>query len=730
MLAWARPDAAAAVGRDRVARSAVSDPRPRPQGQKNLRALAHGGRTRHAGGAHRDRRACSAAIVGRVHGSGADGTTQCARRSTRASRSIPRASSTSRPTSRVALRAADHRRPRALPARIRSARGSALGVSSRPERCTRGPTSRRCSARSAASTAGAAPVKRRSTLGGLCSSRRSASPAARVRSPMEPPRPTRRRPTRCRRRRQRRRRPRPPPRPLSPLPPDGRAAPPTEAATRGTSKVRAGLEVFAEYMYRRTLGQGDSTAWFHAFDRPPRPRRDRRRARRTDPRSPPRRGGALGVRGLSRRRRRRQPRHPRARGLRRVQAGGAARDLGGRRPDAHRSRARRHVDDARDRALRSRSQRAGASPANLGVKVRIEAPEHYGWAALAAYQRRGLHEPRAQSRQDPRGRARGPSAARRARSFRSGVFFSYTAGSTGTASARADRLTSRASYGRARAARAGAFFTYAWGVAQRRDAARGRSARAFVRVEPVTRLLVGARADVAVRDVRTGPADAISTLWLTAGYRIADPLEVFVAGSRSTRHQPRRCRAPRLRRLGASRHRARRLLSNVLSRGAVMRRRIIVVVTAFVFVSVGLRSSRSRARSRRTEPYRRARRASRRERRLRRRKAAPARPTARWLRTCRSSRSRRCSSTRSPRRRSGSSSSARARRATDVSGLSRRRFGEGRRRTEADRRRDVSGRHRSSRRSRISSCRVAGSTAAVSPVRTEVRATASTPSSA
>jgi len=80
--------------------------------------------------------------------------------------------------------------------------------------------------------------------------------------------------------------------------------------------------------------------------------------------------------------------------------------------------------------------------------------------------------------------------------------------------------------------RAGAFFTYAWGVAQAgtQHAALG---TAFVRVEPISRLYTGARFDVAVRDVRTAPADAISTFWLTVGYRVADPLEVFLVGSRS-----------------------------------------------------------------------------------------------------------------------------------------------------------------------------------------------------
>src|SRR5262249_32642976 len=50
--------------------------------------------------------------------------------------------------------------------------------------------------------------------------------------------------------------------------PVGHAAPPTEAATRGTGTVRAGLEVFAQYSYRNFFAPENNRTWFHAFDVP------------------------------------------------------------------------------------------------------------------------------------------------------------------------------------------------------------------------------------------------------------------------------------------------------------------------------------------------------------------------------------------------------------------------------------------------------------------------------
>jgi hypothetical protein len=317
--------------------------------------------------------------------------------------------------------------------------------------------------------------------------------------------------------------------PSAALPPNGRAALPTEAATRGTSKIRAGLEVFAEYNYRRTLGPGDSSSWFHTFDVP------RVHGAIEGEYDDKLRGRLLleAVRSASEG----------------ALVGVAGDSLVVRVREAYGSyKLVEPVEVSAGviptltvpeldgtwmlRAIAPSGMEANqlGTPADLGVKVRVDAPERYGWAAVAATNGEGYA-----GRELNRGKTiEGaievhplPGGAL----LPLGVFFSYDAGSIGTGSVRADRLTSGLVW-QGVLVRAGAFFTYAWGVGQNgtQHAALG---TAFLRVEPVNRVLAGARVDVAVRDVRTGPADAISTVWLTAGYRVADPLEVFLAGSRS-----------------------------------------------------------------------------------------------------------------------------------------------------------------------------------------------------
>jgi hypothetical protein len=287
--------------------------------------------------------------------------------------------------------------------------------------------------------------------------------------------------------------------------------------------------VFAEYNYRRTLGPGDTSSWFHAFDVPRAhgaiegdyDERLRGRLVLEAVRSASE-GALVGVAGDSLVVRVRE-----AYGAYKLfepveVAAGVIPTLTV--PELDGTWMLRAI------APSGMEANALGTPADLGVKVRVEAPQHYGWAALAATNGEGYA-----GRELNRGKTiegaievhPAPDGAL----LPLGVFFSYNAGSLGTASARADRLTSGLVW-QGTLVRAGAFFTYAWGVAQNgtQHAALG---TAFLRVEPITRVLAGARVDVAVRDVRTAPADAISTVWLTAGYRVADPLEVFLAGSRS-----------------------------------------------------------------------------------------------------------------------------------------------------------------------------------------------------
>lgn len=317
----------------------------------------------------------------------------------------------------------------------------------------------------------------------------------------------------------------PPPLP----PPVGRAAPATEAGTRATGPIRAGLEVFAEYNYRRTDAPVDGSTWFHQFD-------------------VPRVHGAV------------EGEYGEAKGrivLEAVRSAGEG-ALIGVSGDSFVLRVREGYGQYRflDKTL---EVQAGVIPtltipdldgtwmmraiapsalessglgyaADLGVHVKYDLPQKFGWAAIAAYNGEGYA-----SRELNRGKNIEGAFEVHPVPFGPllplGVFASYTNGSSGTVSARADRLTTGLVWQGDRV-RGGAFFTYAWGVAQS-GTQRAILGSAFVRVEPIKNVLVGGRFDAWARDVGVAPNDEISTAWLTAGYRIANPIEVFLAGSRS-----------------------------------------------------------------------------------------------------------------------------------------------------------------------------------------------------
>jgi hypothetical protein len=323
--------------------------------------------------------------------------------------------------------------------------------------------------------------------------------------------------------------PTPTPAPTLSHPPAGRAAPPTEAATRGAGPLRAGLEAFADYTYRHTAAPGAAATWFHAFDVPRvhaavegvHDETLRGRVVLEAVRSASE-GALLGVSGDSL-------------VIRVREAYGAYRPIAPLEltagvlptltvPELDGTWMLRAV------APSVLEQSGLASPADLGAKARLEHPDGYGWVAVAATNGEGYT-----SRELNRGKSL--EGAFELHPFPAGallplgVFASYTAGSVGTASVRADRLASGVVW-QGTAVRAGAFLAYAWGIAQA-GTQQGAAGTAFLRVEPRERLLLGARVDVAVRDVTTGPADAISTVWLTAGYRIAEPAEVFLAGTRA-----------------------------------------------------------------------------------------------------------------------------------------------------------------------------------------------------
>ncbi|MBX3196523.1 MAG: hypothetical protein KF894_00100 [Labilithrix sp.] len=308
----------------------------------------------------------------------------------------------------------------------------------------------------------------------------------------------------------------------------GRAAPPTEAATHGAGPVRAGLEIFAQYSYRSFAGPGDNRTWFHAFDVPRahaalEGELDAARGRIVlEATRSASEGSLLGVAGDSLVLRLRE-----AYGAYRVAellelSAGVVPTLTV--PNLDGTWMLRPV------APSALEASALMSPADLGAKARVDLPRGYGWVAAAAYNGDGYT-----SRELNRGKSfEGaaelhplPNGALRPL----GVFGSYVAGSTGTSRARADRVTGGLVWQGARV-RGGAYFTHAWGVAQL-GTQRAMLASAFVRVEPIPRVLLGARVDHVIRDAAVSPNDALTTLWGSLGYRVALPVESFLALTRS-----------------------------------------------------------------------------------------------------------------------------------------------------------------------------------------------------
>jgi len=311
--------------------------------------------------------------------------------------------------------------------------------------------------------------------------------------------------------------------------PLGRAAAPTEAATRGQGAIRAGLEVFAQYSYRDVSGPGTNRTWFHTFDVPRAHvalegelERARGRIVLEGTRSAAE-GSLVGVSGDSLVLRIRE-----AYGAYRIVApleisAGVIPTLTV--PNLDGTWMMRAVAPS---ALEANGH---MSPADLGAKARADLPRGYGWLAAAAYNGEGYT-----SRELNRGKSFEAAAEihplasiEAARPL--GVFASYVAGSTGTFRARANRLTAGLLWQGVRV-RGGALFTHAWGIAQL-GTQRAIVATAFVRVEPIPRLLGGARLDHVIRNVEADSNDALTTIWGSVGYRVALPVEGFVALGRS-----------------------------------------------------------------------------------------------------------------------------------------------------------------------------------------------------
>lgn len=315
-------------------------------------------------------------------------------------------------------------------------------------------------------------------------------------------------------------------------PPVGRAAPPTEAATRGKGHVRAGLEVFAQYGLRDTAGATGEHTWFHTFDVPRvhvavegewKEVRGRVLVEATRSASE---GALIGVAGDSLVLRVREA-YAAYRPWKPLEiSAGVIPTLTV--PNLDGTWMMRPV------ASSVMEANGFGTPADLGAKARVDVPGGYGFFALAATNGEGYT-----NREQNRGKnvealaEVHPLAGVSPTLSALGAFVSYSAGSTGTGRAKANRLTGGLVWQGDRV-RGGALVSHAWGLADL-GSARALALSAFVRVEPLSRLYLGARFDHVLRDLVSDasvPESTLSTLIGSVGYRVVEPLETFVAVTR------------------------------------------------------------------------------------------------------------------------------------------------------------------------------------------------------
>ncbi|MCC6899420.1 MAG: hypothetical protein IT377_10625 [Polyangiaceae bacterium] len=308
---------------------------------------------------------------------------------------------------------------------------------------------------------------------------------------------------------------------------ENRAAPPTAAGTTDLAvDVRPGLEVFAQYAYRRTEHANDGSGWYHELDVP----RihvaldasiDSARGRVVieGVRSASE-GALIGVAGNSMVFRAREAFAAYTLGIVEGSAGIVPKLT---LPELDGTWMLRAV------AMAPSESQGVYAPADVGATVRATLPRGYGFIGIGGYNgegyqhrelNRGKNGEVAASIHPAPGGVLGPLA----------VFASYELGSTGTGLARADRA-SFALLWQGKLLRAGAAATHAWGLADD-GSRRALLFDVFVRAEPVTDLLLGVRAGHFVRDA-TSTGDTVTTVDAAVGYRLARPLEVFLAGTRS-----------------------------------------------------------------------------------------------------------------------------------------------------------------------------------------------------
>ncbi len=307
----------------------------------------------------------------------------------------------------------------------------------------------------------------------------------------------------------------------------GRAAPATSAGTTSFAEghLRAGLEVFAQYAYRVTYGAPDS--WFHEFD-VPRAHGSidgtyesvHARVLMEAVRSTPQ-GALYGVDGDSFVFRAREAFAEVTPIPLLTVRGGLVPTLTI--PELDGTWMMRAIAP-------SMLESSGlASPADLGAQVLGNLPSGYGWVGLGAYNGEGYHQAELNRGKNielatavhplPQSDALKPLA----------LHLGYTAGSSGAEKARADRLETALLW-QGKLVRGGAALTYGWGENQD-SSLRALIVDGFVRLEPVDRFFAGVRASFFQRNLDA--RDSIFTGHVALGYRVAKPMEVYLAGSRS-----------------------------------------------------------------------------------------------------------------------------------------------------------------------------------------------------
>jgi|JI10StandDraft_1071094.scaffolds.fasta_scaffold99797_3 hypothetical protein len=168
------------------------------------------------------------------------------------------------------------------------------------------------------------------------------------------------------------------------------------------------------------------------------------------------------------------------------------------------------------------------TPADLGATARYTLPKKLGWVGLGAYNGEGYARRELNRGKTLEGAAEVHPLAT-VGVLPLALFASYTYGSSGVDSARADRLTAGVLW-QGKKLRAGALLTYGWGVGP--DGQRNAVVLdSFLRVDPFGPLVFGARASSWLRNATTG--DSVTTFTVSAGVKIAAPLEVHLIGARS-----------------------------------------------------------------------------------------------------------------------------------------------------------------------------------------------------